>query len=93
MRNLSQTHSQSGIDTTTMSIEIENPRAGEATHTSNNRAIYLCQTQQAFVTEEGKLHLLHYEREEQYDRIGQDAFWWNGNQNPLFMHKPGEVRS
>ena len=75
-----------------MSIAIENPRPGQATHTSRNRAAYLCQTQQAFMTDDNKLHLLEYEREEQYERKGE-AYWWNGEAPAWGMRKPGEVRS
>jgi hypothetical protein len=77
-----------------MSIEIDNPRQGEATHTSRNRAIYLCQTQQAFITEENKLHLLYREKREFYDRLNStEAYWWNGSSGSNHMHRPGEVRS
>lgn len=75
-----------------MSIAIENPRTGEASHTSRNRATYLIQTQQAFMTEEGALHLLSYERTEYYKRSGE-AFWWNGSWPKWAMKMPGEVRS
>jgi len=94
MRHPNQTHSQSGIDTQNMSIEIDNPKPGQASHTSNNRATYLRQTQQAFITEEGKLHLLEYEKQEYYDRTNPDeAIWWNGSCDSLKQHIPGEVRS
>ena len=77
-----------------MSIAIDNPKSGQASHTSQNRASYLIHTQQAFITEEGKLHLLEYEKREHFDHSNVDeAHWWNGSEAPWKMHRPGEVRS
>jgi hypothetical protein len=77
-----------------VSIEIDNPLTGESTHTSRNRANYLCQTKQAFFTEEGKLHVFYRVKikEESYE-VNPNAIWWNGEEHPDKMHRPGEVRS
>ena len=42
-----------------MSIEIANPQVGGASHTSRNRADYLCATGQAVITDDGRLRLIH----------------------------------
>jgi hypothetical protein len=77
-----------------MSIIIDNPRQGESSHTSHNRARYLCQTQQAFVTKEGKLHILTYDWRQEHSKSNPDALWWNGESKDRFaMFRPGEVRS